>query len=98
MDKTKELLDEVLLHAFDHFSKDRYASLKLNDLGSMLIKFRALYVASRSKDDKLMNMRDIAEKLVRESCKTKSGVIVYSVRTGVKLYILLRAFTMKHYN
>lgn len=96
--KTKELLDEVLLHAFDHFSKDRYASLKLNDLGSMLIKFRALYVASRSKDDKLMNMRDIAEKLVRESCKTKSDVIVYSVRTGVMLYILLRAFTMKHYN
>lgn len=95
--KTQELLGEVLLHAFDYFSKDRYASMKLNDLGTLLIKFRALYVASRSKEEKLLTMRDNAEKLVTESVKSKNSVVIASVRTGLLLYILLRSFSMNHY-
>lgn len=95
--ESQKLLEEVLLHAYDHFNKDRYANMRLNDMGTMLIKFRALYVASRSKEQNLMDMRDKAEKLVAKAIVSKNPVIVASVRTGLMLYILLRAFSMNHY-
>lgn len=93
-----ELNQEVLLHAFDYFTRNRGAANQLSgDLGSMLVKFRALYMASRSKEPRLLKMREDAEKIVRESIKSRDNTVTAAVRTGLLLYILLRSFTMHYY-
>lgn len=93
-----DLNQEVLLHAFDYFGRNRSSAGQLTgDLGSMLVKFRALYMASRSKEPRLLKMRDDAENIVKASIKSKNNTIIASVRTGLLLYILLRSFTMHHY-
>lgn len=96
--ETLELLDETLLHAFDYMSKDKYMKNKLSNLGTILIKFRALYMASRSKEAKMLRMRDLAEKIAASSAKTKSSTVIASLKTGLLLYIILRTFSMDHYN
>lgn len=94
---TTELLNETLLHAFEIFNKDRFNANKFNDIGALLVKFRALYMASRAKEPRLLQMRDDAEKLVASSIKSRNNTVIASVRTGLLLYILLRTFTMHHY-
>lgn len=88
---------EILLHAFEYFNRDRYAANKLNDIKTLLIKFRGLYMASRNKEERLLKMKDDAEEIVRKSIKSKNNTVIASVRTGLLLYVLLRTFTMDHY-
>lgn len=88
---------EIILHAFDYFNRDRFAATKINDYKTLLIKFRGLYMASRNKEERLLKMKDDAEKLVKDSIKSKNMTVIASVRTGVLLYVLLRTFSMEHY-
>lgn len=92
-----KLLDEVILHAIEVFNKDRFAKQNLNDMANILCRFRALYMASRAKEANMLEMRSVSEKLVAESIKSRNPTVIASVRTGVLLYILLRALTMDHY-
>jgi len=91
------LLDETMLHAFDYLSNDRRAQERMNDIGALISKLRALYMASRSTDPALMRMRTLGEALVHDAVVGRSAAVVASVRTGLLLYIVLRTFTMKHY-
>lgn len=88
---------EIILHAIDYFTRDRFGASKLHDIKSLLVKFRGLYMASRNKEARLLKMKDDAEALVRSSIKSKNNTVIASVRTGVLLYVLLRTFTMSKY-
>lgn len=91
-----ELVDETLLHAFDFLSANRNI-LRQNDLGMLVSRLKAIYMSSRSSDPSLMKMRDLAEEIVRQTATTKNPSVIASIRTGILLYLVLRAFTMKYY-
>ena len=44
-----------------------------------------------------MEIRAIAEKIIKKATTTKNNSAIASVRTAVLLYIITRAFTMTHY-
>jgi hypothetical protein len=92
-----DIINETLLYAFSYLSSDRRARESMSDIGNLIAKLRALYMASRSSDEMLLKMRDLGEKIVKKVAVGRSEAVVSSVRTGFLLYIILRTFTMKHY-
>lgn len=95
--KVDEFIDEVVLHAFEFLTTHRADFARTNDLGSLIIKMRSVYMSSRSKDRSLMKMRKEGEKIVSKAVKSKNQSTIAAVRTGVMLYIVARTFTMHHY-
>lgn len=92
------LLDDTLTHAFDYIANNKAIIGNVNDIGGLVSKFRALYMASRGSDPTLLTMRDTAEAITKRAVKSKNASVIASVRTGVILYILLRTFTRHFYS
>lgn len=94
--KTDKLIDETLLHAFDVIGDDSNYS-RAFDLASLLSKLRALYMASRSSDPQVMEMREIGEEFAKKATRTNNQSVLASVRTGLLLYLILRTLSKKFY-
>lgn len=92
------LIDEVLTHSFTYLNNNRTVLKESTDLAGMLSKLRGVYMSSRSTEVELLNIRKIAEKIIKQATNTKNDNAVSSVRTGLMLYIVLRAFTMSYYS
>ncbi|MNZ13943.1 hypothetical protein D3C78_308530 [compost metagenome] len=90
------LADLTLEHLFDFIAANR-TTIRTNDIPALLTKLSNLYKASRSNNDLLMKMRDVGEKVVRKAVKTKNDNLVFSIRTGVILYLVARTITMDYY-
>jgi hypothetical protein len=92
------LVDDTLTHAFDYILTNKDIIGNVNDIGGLVAKMRALYMASRGSDPTLLNMRDVAERITQRAVRSKNASVIASVRTGCILYILLRTFTMNFYS
>jgi hypothetical protein len=42
-------------------------------------------------------MRDLGDKIVKKGVISRNAAALASVRTGLQLYLILRAFSRKHY-
>jgi hypothetical protein len=93
-----EIITENLLYTFDYLQNNRQAVGHTNDLATLLAKLRSLLMASRSSDPTVLLLRDHTEKMVGQAIKSRNPAIVAAVRTGVLLYITLRAMTKGHYS
>lgn len=94
----EEILNEALVHSFDYFSDHREAVRNTHDLPGLLSRLRGVYMSSRSTDPVLFALREKVEGIVQKATGNKNTSLIASVRTGVLLYIVLRAMTMRHYN
>ena len=92
----KELLDLVLLHAFDQIQQSKEIQKKASNIAEFLVYMQALYSAPRSKGD-IEQMRIIGEKFIKKFVKSNNTTIIASARTGLLLYILARTFLKDHY-
>lgn len=92
-----EIIDETLLFTFNYMATNKQFNIDQNDLAGLIVKLKAVYMSSRSSDVNLLKIRRNLESLVKKAIKSKNDTVVSSVRTGVMLYLILRAFTMKHY-
>lgn len=92
------LIDLSLVYSFN------YTLTKVNilhnpqDLGFFLTTLRGGYLSSKSKEPDLLELRDLGDKIVKESLKIKSKSTVTSLRLSLFLYICLRAYTKNHYS
>jgi len=93
----EEIVNETLLYTFEFLHSNRAVLRHQSDLAGLLSKLRALLMASRSSDPSVLKLRNLTEKLVRQSVTTRNNAVIASVRTGVLLYITLRALTKDHY-
>lgn len=93
----RELLENTLVHSFDYLSEDRGIMRNTSDLTGMLARLRGVYMSSRSTDPALLKIREQCETMVGKAISNKNNSVLSSVRTGVLLYITLRAMTKKHY-
>lgn len=94
----EEVLNDTLVHSFDYFSDHREAVRNTHDLPGLLSRLRGVYMSSRSTDPVLFALREKVEGIVKNATGNKNSSLIASVRTGVLLYIVLRAMTMRHYN
>lgn len=99
--KYTELIDKninaMMIHAFDYLNANRFLMRNTTDLPSLITKLKGTYMSSRNTDVALKEMRTDFENMVRLATGNKNDSILSSVRTGIMLYLVTRAISMKHY-
>lgn len=95
--EVEDVLNEVLIHSFDYLSQNRAVIRSERDLPGLLSKLRGVYQSSRSTDTDLFSLREKTETIVKHATGSKNPSVIASVRTGVLLYLVARAFSMHHY-
>lgn len=96
-EEIEEVLAETLIHSFDYLSHHRNQVRRGQDLAEFMKTLRGVYMSSRSSDPALLSLREKVGHIATSATGNKNASTISSVRTGVLLYIVLRAFTMKHY-
>lgn len=94
----EDLLNKTLIHSFAYLADNRELVNKNTDLAEFLSRLRGVYTSSRSTDPELFHLRDTAERIVGRATQNRNSSVIASIRTGVLLYIVLRAFTKHHYS
>lgn len=94
----EHFMDEVLLHAFSLISHKSALISSRSGLAPLLAQLRALYMASRMADPALLQTKEMADRIVESSIHSRNASVAASVRTGIQLYIVLRAMTKDHYS
>lgn len=92
-----QLVELTMEHLFNVVLADRKTTMRMNDIPAVLNRIRGLYTASRSNNDILEQMKEITEKFVRKDVKIVNNANVAALRTGLLLYIVLRAMVKDHY-
>lgn len=93
----ERLFELLLVHSFDYLNSTRTAVRNSKGLGDMLIKLRGAYTAARSSDPDLLDLRQSFEAVIKPAVDSRTPAVLASVRTAVMLYLIARAYTMKHY-
>lgn len=93
----EEVLNEALVHSFDYLMHNRALVKNDRDLPGLLSRLRGVYMSSRSTDPVLFALREKAETIVKQATGSKNDSVIASVRTGILLYVIIRAYTMRHY-
>lgn len=95
--RVQRICDLVLQHAFDYLTKNPSTMASQSDLPGLIRKMRALYQASRTTNEMILEMRTLTEEIVAIAINSKNKVLIPAVRNAVLLYVLIRAFTMRHF-
>lgn len=93
----EEVLNEMLIYSFDYLGDHRNLVTNTSDLPHLLSTLRGVIMSSRSQDPILFTLREKMEDIVKKATGNKNDSLIASVRTGVILYCVIRALTMKHY-
>lgn len=96
--EVENVVKETLIHSFDYLSHDRAAMQSTHDLPGLLTRLRGVYTAARSTDPALMFLREEVEKIVKKATNTKNVSLLAPTRTGVLLYLVLRALCKNYYS
>ena len=92
----EDLIRIVLIHSFNYLLDHGYVLNHTKDLAKLLTYLRGVYVSSRAGDQELLTLRDKGNALVTKAIGKTNEQAVAAIRTGLFLYICLRAYT-KHY-
>ena len=92
------LVEETLTHAFTYLSNNRTVYKESTDIAALLARLKGIYMSSKSTDLNLIRIRDLAQTVVKSATTTKNENMVASIKTGLLLYIVLRAMTMNYYS
>lgn len=93
----EEVVKEVMVHCFDYLAHNRAASSDTHDIPGLLVRLKGVYTSARSTDPVLMGLRNKTEAIVKKATNSNNVSLLPPVRTGVMLYLVLRALTMRHY-
>lgn len=93
----KTMVDESLLYMFDFMQSNRSSTQRSNDLPFIVQQIRARVMAPKSDDYRVLKIRDVGEKIVKQATKSKHEGQIAATRTGLMLYLQLRALTKNYY-
>lgn len=96
--KAMELIEEIIIHSFGHFTENRDVIQSINDFSNVLKVMKDLYSAGKSTNPSVLKTRKLAEQITKKAVKTKSDTTISGLRNGLILYILLRTITKNHYS
>lgn len=92
------IVDKVMTHLLAYLYQHRDVMKNKSDIAGLLSRMKGVYTASRVSDELLLSIREEIEHLVRKATKNRSHAAVAATRTGIMLYLVLRAFTKNHYS
>lgn len=95
--KYELLIDETMIHAFDHLAREQRERHRTINLESVVVKLRGQYQAAKTTDPDMLNLRKLADEIVAIPLGRRSASAQAAVRTGIMIYIVLRALTRNYY-
>jgi hypothetical protein len=95
-DLTK-FVDESLLYCFEYMQSIKLSVQRQNDLAPLTARLRLLLMAPKSSDPRVILIRDMGDQIVKNATNSKHAGQVASTRTGLCLYLILRAITKSYY-
>lgn len=91
------MVDESLLYAFDFMQANRSSTMRSTDLAALTQQIRAKVMAPKSDDIRVLKIRTVGEKIVKQATKSHHEGQIAATRTGIMLYLILRALTKSYY-
>ena len=88
--KIDEFVRLIVIHSYHLVAE--MGEAEINDLPSVLVTLKNLYLSTRSADPELLKIRKLGEQLVKESAGKVNPSLEMATRTSVILYITLRTF------
>lgn len=95
--KPEKIISAIMEHAFEYLAQNTELIRKKESSVLILKKMKGTYTSSIASNPNLMKIKADVDELIKSSVKIKDPSMVASVRTAFCLYVILRAFTMKHY-
>lgn len=95
--KIERIVNLTMVHAFAYLSDNRISLRSNVDLSGMLMRLKGAYTSSRSTDSDILELRELVETVIRPAVESKTDAVVSSVRSGVLLYLVARAYTRSYY-
>jgi hypothetical protein len=93
-----ELISETLTHSFSYLTNNRTVYKESTDMAGMIAKLKGIYMSSKSSDVNLLKIRELSQNIVRQATTTKNENVISSLKTGLLLYIVIRALAMNYYS
>jgi hypothetical protein len=91
-------LDLIIVYTYNAMIHDYSVMNSMKELPMFLSTLKGYYQSSKSREPELLELRDLGNKLVKDSTDIKTRITVTSLRTANFLYLILRTFTKHHYN
>lgn len=94
----EKLVKLTLIHSHHYLSRKGYVLTNSKDISDIMVRLRGVYTSSRSNDADLLDMREIGARLIRDAIGKTNDAAISAIRTGIFLYINIRAYTKHHYS
>jgi len=95
-DLTK-FVDECLLYTFEYMQSIKASVQRQNDLKELVTRIRLLVMAPKTSDVRVLTIRDMGDAIVKNATNSRHVGQIASTRTGLMLYVMLRALTKSYY-
>lgn len=93
-----EITSKIMTHLISYLYQNKNTMKNKSDIAGLISKMKGVYTSSRSSEELLLSIRKEVEEIVKKATKVKTGPAIAATRTGIMLYVVLRAFTMKYYS
>ena len=91
--RIEEFMRLVVVHSYHLVEKMGLGETQ--DLGSILVTLKNLYLSTRSSDPELMRIRKLGQEIIKASAGKVNSSLEMATRTSVVLYITLRTFVSR---
>lgn len=95
--KPEKIISAIMEHAFEYLAENTELIRKRESSATILKKMKGTYTSSIASNVKLMKIKEDVDAVIKSSIRVKDASSIASLRTAFCLYVILRAFTMKHY-
>lgn len=93
-----KLIDESMMFLFNYLQREGKQDNSLSNITLLLEKLKNLLTASKTKDHTILELRRLSEKVVLKGSPIRNKAAVSGLKTGLILYLILRAITKHHYS
>ena len=97
-DIVNELTRKTVIYSFNYLAQNPKMIKGKRDISGILFRLRGSFTSSRSSDEDLTELRDMAEKIAGFATNSRNDTVKKSIRTAVLLYIIARIMTKDYYS
>ncbi|BAS04814.1 hypothetical protein [Ralstonia phage RSF1] len=97
-DIVNQLTTKTVIYSFNYLAQNPSLIKGKRDISGVLFRLRGSFMASRSSDEDLMQLREMAELIAGYATGSKNDTVKKSIRTAVLLYIIGRIMAKDYYS
>lgn len=97
-DIVNQLTQKTVIYSFNYLARNPKLIKGKRDISGVLVSLRGTFMASRSVDEDLMELREMAEMIAGYATGSRNETVKKAIRTAVLLYIIGRIMSKDFYS